>query len=62
MKTRDEIAMQVKKEWDSHNWRWKIWVEAGGFRTEVFCYSSAEEEYFKSVKELVDHAYQLQSV
>ena len=62
MKTKDEIAMQVKKEWDNHGWRWKLWVEAGGFRSEVFCYSSAEEEYFKCVRELVDHAYQMQSV
>ena len=54
--------MQVRKEWDNHSWRWKLWVEAGGFRSEVFCYSSAEEEYFKCVRELVDHAYQMQSV
>jgi hypothetical protein len=62
MKSRDEIAMQVKKEWDNQNWRWKLWVEAGGFRTEIFCYSSAEEEYFKCVKELVDQAYKMQSI
>ena len=62
MKTKDEIAMQVKKEWDNQNWRWKLWVEAGGFRTEIFCYGTAEEGYFKCVKELVDHAYQLQSI
>jgi hypothetical protein len=62
MKSRDEIAMQVKKEWDNQNWRWKLWVEAGGFRTEIFCYSSAEEEYFKCVKELVDQAYKMQSL
>ena len=62
MKTKDEIAMQVKKEWDNDNSRWKLWVEAGGFRTEIFCYSSAEEGYSKCVRELVDHAYQMQSV
>jgi hypothetical protein len=62
MKSRDEIAMQVKKEWDNQNWRWKLWVEAGGFRTEIFCYSSAEEGYFKCVKELVDQAYKMQSI
>jgi len=62
MKSRDEIAMQVSKEWDEQNWRWKLWVEAGGFRTEIFCYSSAEEEYFKCVKELVDQAYKMQSI
>jgi hypothetical protein len=62
MKSKDEIAMQVRKEWDNQSWRWKLWVEAGGFRSEVFCYSSAEEEYFKCVRELVDHAYQMQSV
>jgi hypothetical protein len=62
MKTKDEIAMQVKKEWDEKGYRWKLWVEDGGFRTEIFCYSSAEEEYFKCVRELVDHAYQMQGV
>jgi hypothetical protein len=62
MKSKDEIAMQVKKEWDNQNWRWKLWVEAGGFRTEIFCYSSVEEEYFKCVKELVDQAYKMQSL
>jgi len=62
MKSKDELAMQVKKEWDEQGWRWKLWVEAGGFRSEVFCYSSTEEEYFKCVRELVDHAYQMQSV
>ena len=54
--------MQVKKEWDEQNLRWKLWLEAGEFRTEIFCYSSAEEEYSKCVRELVDHAYQMQSV
>ena len=33
MKTKDEIAMQVKKECDEKGNRWKLWVEAGGFRT-----------------------------
>ena len=62
MKTKDEIAMQVKKEWDESGNRWKLSVSAGGFTTEIFCYGTAEEEYFKCVKELVDHAYQMQSV
>jgi len=62
MKTKDELAMQVKKEWDGQYWRWRLWLEAGGFRTEIFCYSSAEEEYSKCIRELVDHAYQMQSV
>ena len=62
MKSKDELAMQVKKEWGEKGWRWKFWVEAGGFRTEIFCYSSAEEEYFKCVKELVDQAYKMQSL
>ena len=62
MKTKDELAMQVKKEWDEKGNRWKLWVSAGGFTTEIFCYGTAEEEYFKCVKELVDHAYQMQSV
>ena len=62
MKTKDEIAMQVKKEWDESCNRWRLSVSAGGFTTEIFCYGTAEEEYFKCVKELVDHAYQMQSV
>ena len=62
MKSKDELAMQVKKEWDEQNLRWKLWLEAGGFKTEIFCYNSAEEEYSKCVRELVDHAYQMQSV
>ena len=62
MKTKDEIAMQVKKEWDESGNRWRLSVSAGGFTTEIFCYGTAEEEYFKCVKELVDHAYQLQSI
>jgi hypothetical protein len=62
MKSKDELAMQVKKEWDEQNLRWKLCLEAGGFRTEIFCYSSAENEYSKCVRELVDHAYQMQSV
>jgi hypothetical protein len=62
MKSKDEIAMQVKKEWDNDNSRWKLWVEAGGFRTEIFCYEWNENEYFNCVKELVSHAYQMQSV
>ena len=62
MKTHNEIAMQVKKYWDNDGSRWKLWVEAGGFRTEIFCYSSAEEEYSKCVKELVDQAYKMQSI
>ena len=62
MKTKDEIAMQVKKELDESGNRWRLSVSAGGFTTEIFCYGTAEEEYFKCVKELVDHAYQMQSV
>ena len=62
MKSKDEIAMQVKKEWDNDNSRWKLWVEAGGFRTEIFCYEWNENVYFNCVKELVSHAYQMQSV
>jgi len=62
MKTRDELAMQVKKEWDEKGNRWKLWVSAGGFTTEIFCSDFAENEYFACVRELVDHAYQLQSV
>lgn len=62
MKTKDEIAMQVKKEWDESGNRWRLSVSAGGFTTEIFCYGTAEEEYLKCVKELVDHAYQMQSV
>ena len=62
MKSKDELAMQVKKEWDSENSRWKLWVEAGGFTSQIFCYQCAESEYSNCVKELVDHAYQMQSV
>ena len=62
MKTKDEIAMQVKKELDESGNRWRLSVSAGGFTTEIFCYGTAEEEYFKCVRELVDHAYQMQSV
>jgi len=62
MKTRDELAMQVRKEWDDKGWRWRLWLEAGGFTSEIYCYGTAEEEYPKCVRELVDHAYQMQSV
>ena len=62
MKSKDEIAMQVRKEWDNQSWRWKLWVSAGGFTTEIFCYGTAEEEYSNCVRELVSHAYQMQSV
>ena len=46
MKTKDELAMQVKKEWDEKGSRWKLWVSAGGFTTEIFCYEWSENEYF----------------
>ena len=62
MKTRDELAMQVRKEWDDKGWRWRLWLEAGGFTSEIYCYGTAEEEYPKCVRELIDHAYQMQSV
>jgi hypothetical protein len=62
MKTRDELAMQVKKEWDEDGNRWRLWVSAGGFTTEIFCSEWAESEYFACVNNLVDHAYQMQSV
>jgi len=62
MKTKDELAMQVRKEWDGQNLRWKLWLEAGGFTSEIYCYGTAENEYFNCVKNLVDHAYQMQSV
>jgi hypothetical protein len=62
MKTRDELAMQVRKEWDDKGWRWRLWLEAGGFTSEIYCYGTAEEEHPKCVRELIDHAYQMQSV
>jgi hypothetical protein len=62
MKTKDELAMQVKKEWDESWGRWRLSVSAGGFTSEIYCYGTAEQEYFTCVRELVDHAYQMQSV
>jgi hypothetical protein len=63
MKTHNEIAMQVRKYWDNEGSRWKLWVDAGGFRTEIFCYDTTDENsYAKCIRELVSHAYQLQSV
>ena len=62
MKSKDELAMQVKKELDEKGWRWKLSLSAGGFTSEIHCYGTAEEEYFNCVKNLVDHAYQMQSV
>jgi hypothetical protein len=52
----------VKKEWDEQGWRWKLSLSAGGFTSEIHCYGTAEEEYFNCVKNLVEHAYQMQSV
>jgi hypothetical protein len=62
MKTKDELAMQVRKEWDEKGWRWKLSLLAGGFTSEIYCYGTAEEGYFNCVRELVNHAYQMQSV
>jgi hypothetical protein len=62
MKSKDELAMQVKKEWDEQGYRWKLSLSAGGFTSEIYCYGTAEEGYSKCVRELVDHAYQMQSV
>jgi len=62
MKTKDEIAMQVKKEWDEKGYRWKLSLSAGGFTSEIYCYEWNENEYFNCVMELIDHAYQMQSV
>ena len=62
MKSRDEIAMQVRKEWDGAGDRWRLYVYAGGFMSEIFCQGYAENEYFACVDNLVDHAYQMQSV
>jgi hypothetical protein len=62
MKTRDEIFMQVRKEWDESWGRWRLSVSAGGFMSEIFCYEYAEKEYFACINKLVDHAYQMQSV
>lgn len=55
--------MQVKKYWDNEGSRWKLWVEAGGFRTEIFCYDTTDANaYAKCIRELVSHAYQMQSI
>jgi hypothetical protein len=62
MKTRDELEMQVKKELDEKGYRWKLSLSAGGFTSEIYCYEWNENEYFNCVKELVSHAYQMQSV
>ncbi len=62
MKSKDEIAMQVRKEWDESGDRWRLTVSAGGFMSEIFCQGYAENEYFACVRDLVDHAYQIQSV
>jgi hypothetical protein len=62
MKTKDELAMQVKKEWDEKGYRWKLSLSAGEFTSEIFCYEWNENEYFNCVRELVSHAYQMQSV
>lgn len=63
MKTQNEIAMQVRKHWDNEGSRWKLWVDAGGFRTEIFYYDTTDENsYAKCIRELVSHAYQLQSI
>ena len=62
MKTKDELAMQVKKEWDESGNRWKLSLSAGGFTSEIHCYEWNENEYFNCVRELVSHAYQMQSV
>jgi hypothetical protein len=62
MKTRYELAMQVRKEWDEKGYRWKLSLSAGGFTSEIYCYEWNENEYFNCVKELVSHAYQMQSV
>jgi hypothetical protein len=62
MKTKDELAMQVRKEWDESGNRWKLSLSAGGFTSEIYCYGTAENEYFNCVKNLVDQAYQMQSV
>jgi len=62
MKTKDELAMQVRKEWDEKGLRWKLSLSAGGFTSEIHCYGTAENEYFNCVKNLVDQAYQMQSV
>jgi hypothetical protein len=62
MKSKDELAMQVKKEWDEQGYRWKLSLSAGGFTSEIYCYEWNESEYFNCVKELVSHAYQMQSV
>jgi hypothetical protein len=62
MKTKDELAMQVKKEWDESGNRWKLSLSAGGFTSEIYCYEWNKNEYFNCVRELVSHAYQMQSV
>jgi len=51
MKTKDELAMQVKKEWDEKGWRWKLSLSAGGFTSEIYCYGTAENEYFNCVRD-----------